>query len=290
MPSPPALLPPSALSPAVRVTHDEEGALTYALSLDPRASPSPPVDLAAPPALDAWLCAPGVPGTERDFRHLAPYLAATAPVARVVFPGFGPLSHTPARSCPTSSEERARHLSRLISAEGWGRVGVIGHSMGGAAALALAARDPRVARLCLVCSVGLRRHRAMRLGPRAARALIALTRVPLAGSALISAARAQLLAMGFRGHPLHADQLRLIYEHVAAIDFEGLRRSVALLPADLDARLVWTSDDPLIEEEVSAELAAAIRGRLPSARLTLLEGGGHSPQKWRPAEVAALLG
>ena len=283
-PAPPSLiLPPSALLPHIRATSDEEGALTYALALDPAPlSPEPP--------LDAWLCVPGVPGAERDFRHLAPHLARHAPVARVVFPGFGPLSDHAASSCPTSSEERARYLSRVISAEGWGRVGVIGHSMGGAAALALAARDPRVGRLCLVCSVGLRRHRAMRLSPRAARAVVALTRAPLVGRALISAARAQLLAMGFRGHPLHAEQLRLIYAHVAAIDFDGLRRDVARLPEELDARLVWTSDDPLIEEGVSEELAAAIRARLPRARLTRLEGGGHAPQRWRPAELAALLG
>jgi len=282
-------LPPSPAAAAVHHAHDDEGALVYALALDAPPLDAPPLDAAPPDALDAWLCVPGVPGAERDFRHLAPHLAQRALVARVVFPGFGPLSHLPARECPRSSEERARYLRRVISAWGWGRVAVLGHSMGGAAALALAARDPRVARLCLLCSVGLRPHRGLRLGPTTARALVAATRVPLAGAALARAGRAQLEAMGFRGHPLHAEQLRLIYDHIAALDFEAARRDVAALPPTLDARLVWTADDPLVEEAVSAELAAAVRARVPGARLAPLAEGGHSPQKSSLARVLEAL-
>jgi pimeloyl-ACP methyl ester carboxylesterase len=284
---PPPLTPPQTRA-EVKSLQDTEGELTYALAYDARARTDTDTR-ERPGPFDAWVCAPGVPGTERDFRHLTPHLTPTAPVARVVFPGFGPLSHLPARACPSSSEERARYLSRVISAEGWERVGLIGHSMGGAAALALAASDPRVARLCLVCSVGLRPHRAMRFSAGVARALVALTRAPLLGPALASVARAQLKAMGFHGHPLHAEQIRLIYQHVAALDWRAARHNIEALPTTLDARLIWTADDPLIEEGVSEELSDALRARLPSARLLRLEVGGHVPQKSAPERVAEAL-
>ena len=127
-------LPPSELRAKVKRAQGEGGELRYALALDEPSSAS------AREASFVWLCVPGVPGCERDFRHLSPYLALSAPVVRLTLPGFGVLDD--ALDAPSTTTERARYIERVIRAEGWSAVHLIGHSMGGPASLLVAGRCP----------------------------------------------------------------------------------------------------------------------------------------------------
>ena len=269
--------PPSEAESSVKEACDDEGTLRYAVAFDPAQSAS--VDAMEP----VWLCVPGVPGSERDFRHLAPYLALTGPVYRLSFPGFGLLAEV--ERAPYTTQARARYIERVIQAEGWAQVRLIGHSMGGPASLMVASRTPSVVALGLVSSVGLRRHRAMRIGALGARLLALLLMSPMFGSWLSRRGRARFLRAGFRGHPLHRAQLRLIIQHVIGIDFMELTRCASALPSTVPTLCVWATLDPLIEESISEELASAI----PHAQTSRLSEGGHNPQKHLASELSALL-
>jgi len=270
-------LPPSEAKSSVREACDDEGALRYAVAFDPAQSAS--VDAMEP----VWLCVPGVPGSERDFRHLAPYLSLSAPVYRLTFPGFGLLAEV--EGAPYTTQARARYIERVIQAEGWGQVRLIGHSMGGPASLMVASRTPSVVALGLVSSVGLRRHRAMRIGALGARLLALLLMSPILGSWLSRRGRARFLRAGFRGHPLHRAQLRLIIQHVIGINFSELMRCADALPSSVPTLCVWAKRDALIEESISEELASAIS----HAEVARLPQGGHNPQKYLPKALSALL-
>lgn len=270
-------MPPSEVKSSLTETRDEEGELRYALAIDPV------VVTPTCPAPCVWLCVPGVPGSERDFRHLAPYLAQSGTVARLTLPGFGLLVDE--EEPPYTTQGRARYIERVIRSEGWTQVRLVGHSMGGPACLLVASRVACVVGLGLVSSVGLRRHRAMRLGPWGARLLSATLMSPGLGAWLHQRGRARLTRAGFRGHPLHRAQLHLIVKHVIGIDFKELASCAEALPTSVPTLCVWSARDPLIEGAISEELAAAIS----HAQVARLAAGGHNPQKYLAGELAELL-
>ncbi|MCA9560712.1 MAG: alpha/beta fold hydrolase, partial [Myxococcales bacterium] len=106
----------------------------------------------------------GLPGTARDFRYLAPLLAAHWRVVRIDMPGFG---ETPVTTAPDPSVEgRARFVNSVLDALDLRRAVLLGHSMGGVVACAVADAAPaRVAGLALLSTPGLRAHRLLRRTP-----------------------------------------------------------------------------------------------------------------------------
>jgi pimeloyl-ACP methyl ester carboxylesterase len=236
-----------------------------------------------PPEAPAVVAVHGVPGSGRDFRYLAPQLTPDLRVIRIDLPGFG--GSAPVDDAVATLRGRARVVLALTDALALARFGVIGHSMGGGAALAVAAENPdRVRRLVLIASLGLRLHRGLGAPPAvfawASRGL----RVPGLRALLLPWVRAGYRRRRFPGvdDKTIADfalQLRAL----SAPDFELMR---ALVRRPLPPAMVaYAADDHLIETEIAEELAAA----LPGARVMAFPDGGHNIQKTRAVELGAAI-
>jgi pimeloyl-ACP methyl ester carboxylesterase len=262
-----SLLPTS--DPEPRVFNWDDAALAYA-DEGPRSAP-------------ALLAVHGIPGSHRDFRYLAPQLAPDVRLVRVDLPGFG--GSAPAHDAVASLDGRARALLALADHLGLDGFSVLGHSMGGATALVLAAEHrARVRGLALVSSVALSPHRGLGMPPRAFALLARALRVPGLSWPLTALARAAYRRRRFPGaDTLDAATLGLQMQAIAAVDFPRLRRAVAGgLPPTL---LAWALDDHLVQERVSRDLADAI----PGARRVVFETGGHNLQKSRAVELGRAL-
>ncbi len=222
----------------------------------------------------------GAPGSVRDFRWLASCLGTDVRFIRVDLPGFG---QTPLSTLPSAGfDPRSALMMRFADALGLDRFVVLGHSIGGALAMQIAADAPdRVAGLALLASMGLRPHRPFRENPSAGR-ISAWLRVPIAGHLLTGLVRKGFERTGFpRG--MSPTSVRQTMALVAEIDFERQNRNLERL--QMPTLVAWAEDDRLIEAEVSAELAAACPDgpRLPFAT------GGHNVQKTQAVEIGAAL-
>ena len=236
-----------------------------------------------PPEAPAILAVHGIPGSGRDFRYLAPQLTPALRVLRIDLPGFG--GSAPKGDAVATLRGRARIALAVADALGLGRFALVGHSMGGGAALVLAAEHPqRVSHLALIASLGLRLHRGLGASPRAFAWVSRALRVPGLGAAMLPWVRAGYRSRRFPGADTKtlaefAVQLRAF----SAADFE-LMRAVVRRPLP-PAVVAYACDDHLIETEIAEELAAA----LPAARVLRFEEGGHNIQKTRAVEIAAAI-
>lgn len=230
----------------------------------------------------------GAPGSVRDFRYLGPALAARGLRAvRVDMPGFGqtPLSVWPA----LDARGRAAFLHKLgrCFAE---RFALVGHSIGGSACLVAAGlyRD-HVSALALVNSVGVTRHRGMRVPERVARLLDEALALPDVGDAVALVLKDAMGALGFRKvdvDALDVESLRVHMRIVGGLDFQ-LHRAVARQVA-CPTLVVSSADDPLVEPRVSQALADALCGRALQRHLHLCDGG-HYLQKHAARDIALQL-
>jgi pimeloyl-ACP methyl ester carboxylesterase len=236
-----------------------------------------------PRAAPALFMVHGVPGSVRDFRYLAPQLTERVRVIRVDLPGFG--GSALQRDAVETIAGRARAVLALVGHLGLDRFGILGHSMGGATALTLAAahRD-RVTLLVLVASMALRPHRGLGMSPRRFRWLARGLRVPLLRELIMARTRERYRRLRFPGaDEMDAKHFALQFRAIGAADFALLRRAaVGPLPATL---LAYARDDHLIETEISEELVRA----LPHARVLAFDHGGHNLQKTRAVELAAAI-
>jgi pimeloyl-ACP methyl ester carboxylesterase len=236
-----------------------------------------------PRGAPAVLMAHGIPGSVRDFRYLAGALEGRLRVVRVDLPGFG--GSAPEASAIAGFPGRARALLALADHLGLARFAVLGHSMGGGTAMALAAEVPgRVTLLALVASVALSRHRGLGQSPAAFRWTARGLSVPGVRALLLPAVREQYRRRRFPGaDEMTAEELRRQLLAIAGCDLGLMRRLVARpLPRTL---LAYARDDHMVETRVSEELAAA----LPSARVLAFDTGGHNLQKSRAMELARAL-
>jgi pimeloyl-ACP methyl ester carboxylesterase len=231
----------------------------------------------------ALLAVHGVPGSVRDFRYLAPHLTDALRLIRVDLPGFG--GSPAAAAAVRTLEGRASVVTALADLLGLERFAILGHSMGGATALVLAARDPRrVSLSVLVASMALTPHRALGVPPSWFAALAAALDRPLLARILVPLARAQYRRLRFGGADrMTAADFALHCRAVAAADVALLRRAAASpRPRTL---LAYAEDDPLVQPWIQRELAAA----MPDARVMAFREGGHHLQKTRAAELAAAM-
>jgi pyruvate dehydrogenase E2 component (dihydrolipoamide acetyltransferase) len=222
----------------------------------------------------------GLPGGARDWRWLGPVVAPGLRLVRLELPGFG---QTPRLAMPDPGfEARARWVLAFADALGVERFAVMGHSVGGPLAMAVAGMAPRrVAGLALVASVGLSVHRGYRqAGPM--RKLAPLARVPLLGPALMTPfMRWAFGRFGFKGHSDEA--LAHTLAIVNSLDFRDNRRFAAAV--SVPTLVAWANDDPIIDQAVSEELAAA----LPAGPRLPFTDGGHNIQKTKAVELGAAL-
>lgn len=224
----------------------------------------------------------GVPGSHRDFRYLAPLLSDAARVVRVDLPGMGGTPLT--AGFDHSLEARAKAVLAAMDALELDRVVVVGHSMGGGVAVALADLAPgRVAALALLASTGPRRHRGMRgLSPWLLDGLAWLLTVPGIGDHVAGKLRERWRRAKFPNtDSMTAADLRFQLKLAARMDFAAHGRRLARLR--LPALVAYTEDDHLVEGDVSRAVVAAIQGALALP----FPDGGHNLQKTRARAVAA---
>ena len=206
----------------------------------------------------------GLAGSTRWWSPVLPALAEHHAVHLVDLPGFGRMRGGPR----VALDEAARWLSSWLHEAGLTGAALVGHSMGGAVTIRVAARDPdAVRRLVLVAPAGL-----------APRSLVGHA-LPLAGE--VRRARPRFLAV------LGTDVLRAgprtmlrASRDVVAEDVRGdLSRVAAPTLAILGAR------DRLIPLEAGAVLARVA----PDARVVVLDRAGHVPMFDDPESLAATV-
>lgn len=222
----------------------------------------------------------GLPGSVRDYRWLGAALGDRARLVRLDQPGFGA---TPLRTEPDPSlDARARFVLDAADALGLDRFCVLGHSMGGPLAIAVAARAPdRVAGLACLASVGLSPHRLAR---RAARLpdLARVLRWPLVPRLLLPRMRADFVRMGFPRST--TDEAILQSTRIfSALTFDAIR--IAARRVRCSTLIAWAEDDALVEPAI----ALALGGVLPPGPRVSFATGGHNIQKTHAQELADAL-
>ncbi len=228
------------------------------------------------PDAPAILCIHGLPGSTRDFRHLAPRLASALRVVRIDMPGFG---RSPMGRVRTM-RGWARIPKAVASALGLDRYLLAAHSFGGGAAFLAADRDPaRVAGLVALASVGALRHRAYAWPPAVVRGLLAATRVPGLGGRMFEYSLRHYRRIGLPLPETMAD-LRLHLALMASLDFRGIGEAARRIGCPV--LVAWAADDPVVEPAIARDLL----DRLARGHGLEFPSGGHHIQKTQAAAIA----
>jgi pimeloyl-ACP methyl ester carboxylesterase len=229
------------------------------------------------------------------WRRTMPLLAGERRVVAPDLPGYG---GSPAAGPGFALEEVSDRLAAGLADAGVpAPYDLVGHSMGGAIAILLAARHPeRVRRLILVAPAGLAalpRVAAGFLGAVAAPFAAARRTVatPLAGNALVR--RLALAGVARDGARVPAEHARAVLASSAGATRIGpglasaaaadLRHALADVRAPLG--LVWGEHDPVIPPR----RIDVIRGARPDVALAVVPDTAHAPMLERPEAFCAAL-
>jgi pimeloyl-ACP methyl ester carboxylesterase len=211
-------------------------------------------------------------------------------VVRVDVPGLGRSVAGP--TLLTSPEARAGLFAEVMQARGHRTFAVAGHSFGGTAALATAALFfERVSALVLVNSIGITRHRGLRLPHEMTRQVKHFARLPVVGPRVVAAlqdvyARMAPSPLSGRDEAVDADDVVAHTQLVGGLDFADLRSFASRVRAP--ALVVSAADDRVVESVVSFTLAQALSSTtLTSHRHS--ERGGHLMQKHDAPAIASWL-
>ena len=230
-----------------------------------------------------WVMIHGLAGDASAWAGLAEALGRGAPVHRIELPNHGRSPRRPV----ADFADLARRVRPALDALGDGPVRLLGHSLGGAVALALAdVRPRRVAELTLIAPAG--------LGPR-------IDGPTLAG--LVRASRAESLGPWLKELVADPDAISWNYVQAAMMQRSDpeLRAAQAEMadalfpdgvqPFDLraalerlrcPARIVWGRRDRIIPWEHALRAPGHVA-------LHLFEGVGHLPHIERPDALRRLL-
>ncbi len=215
------------------------------------------LDVGAGPSL---ILLHGLAGSARWWARNVPVLERSFRVVAMDLPGFG----TSPRGHRLALDEAARQLADSMDRLGIERASVIGHSMGGLIAGALAADHPeRVDRLVLVDAAFLA------LGPDRL--------APLKGSASTLRWTApsllpRLVMDGFRAGPLRLADAS--FQLLSADWRDKLPRIAA------PTLVVWGEHDAICPIAIGHEIVSLVA----DARLLVVEGAGHNPM-WEQPDV-----
>ncbi len=227
----------------------------------------------------AALALHGLPGSHRDFRWLAPAVREHGRFLRLDFPGFG---DTPEATGPEYDvPSRAALVVELLDALGLDRVDLLGHSMGGIIATAVADRWPdRVARLHLIATPGLVMHRGLRRMPY--RTMAHVLRSERRARWLRPIVGRLFKAGGFGGRYADGAYRRTMLQ-LEQVDLPAHAERLQRLA--VPTGVFWCEDDPLIEPEIGAGIARVV----PAGPRHRFQDGGHNPQKFYATEIADAL-
>ena len=226
----------------------------------------------------------GIGADRREWILSAPVFARRRRVLALDLPGHG-LSDPPGGAA-IRLRLFADAVVGAIEAAGEERVDLLGHSLGGAVALDVVRRHPRlVRRLVLVSSAGLPPAEA--LSPLAAslpflpsgfadsrRLLHASVRTPLYDNALVA-----LAASVYKRRRARAELTRLLAAIAAGEDCVTARDLGRIAQPTL---LLWGDSDRIFPPATGRRMAAA----MPHARLELMPRCGHVPPTERPIAFA----
>jgi len=240
----------------------------------------------APSGRPPLLIAHGLFGSARNWGAVAKMLAAGREVVAVDLRNHGESPRDPDHSYGALAADLAAEIEAL-----GGRADVLGHSMGGKAAMALALTRPELVSGLVVADIAPVAYGHSQIGYCRAMAGLDLTAVKRrseADAALresvpdpgVRAFLLQSLAFGPDGAfwrlnlPVLAEQMPLV---MAFPDFPGRFEGPTLF-------LVGGASD-----YVRPEHEAAIRARFPAARIEAMAGVGHWLHAERPKEFAAAV-
>jgi len=233
----------------------------------------------------------------RDWQPAIEPLARRFHVIAVDLPGFGDSSPLPGAYSFAALDSV---LTQLLSQLGVDQVDLVGHSLGGAVALHFAHQHAdQVGRLVLVDAAGilLRVVYAQQLARINARA-VGIERIDRffsdldqriggVSKAVMSGADSRFdLSRWLIDNPLARNALIGRYTQLdAAFGLIEHDFSAAIRETGAPTTLIWGRDDPVAPLRIGELLAA----RMPDARLTVLDGVGHTPMSDSPAAFTALL-
>jgi len=225
----------------------------------------------------------------RDWAKLIPPLAERYEVYALDLPGFGLSDKGNHLYSPANL---ARALDALLAERVSRPVALIGHSMGGAVALAYAAAYPRgVRRLIVVDAAGvlhpsvysefLARALAERgLGADAPWLEVVTRAIQAQAENLPTGSRIALHLPAVRQRLLRGDPAAIAALALVEHDFSNALRAIRA-----PTLVVWGSDDRIAPLRTGQALAAVI----PGARLVVIAGTGHVPQLEMPERFAGLV-
>jgi pimeloyl-ACP methyl ester carboxylesterase len=229
------------------------------------------------------------------WRRVVPLLAPRYRVVAPDVPGYG---GSPAAGPGFALEEVADHLAEELRSAGVeGPYDLVGHSMGGAIAILIAARRPeRVRRLILAAPAGLAavpRPVAALLG-RVAKPYAVVRRTvagPLAGSALVR--RLALAGVAYDGARVPPEHARAVLASsvgatrigpgLASAAAADLRHALESVRAPLG--LVWGEHDPVIPRR----RIEVIRDVRPDVAIAVVPDTAHAPMLERPEAFCAAV-
>jgi pimeloyl-ACP methyl ester carboxylesterase len=236
----------------------------------------------------------GLFSSHRSFEDVIEDLGARFHVIAPDLPGFGESEKPSPARYAYGVEAHAESVADLIAAFGVGRASVVGHAMGGAIALTLAAvHSELVQRLILVDSLVYPYQRSLKAR---------LPLVPVIGGVLFKQlygrALFRALVRDEHQHPGFEPLLERIDWHYDMFNSPSARESAhAVMHAMVDTRavtarlsrivaptlVIWGRDDRLFPATCAPRLAREIHG----ARLEIMDAG-HAPHEERPREFVAL--
>jgi pimeloyl-ACP methyl ester carboxylesterase len=216
-------------------------------------------------------------------------LARQADVIAVDLPGFG-LSAKPASGY--TADSMATVVCALLDQMGLKRVVLVGHSLGGVVATAIAVRDPsRVLALALIDPALVtpwalaETSDTSRTGASVRRVIAEYEQIRGRFSGVHDGnwMEEDSAATAYQppGDPAYASALTAVLRE---FDFAFLTEDRARR-LTMPVRLIWGALDPVIPVETGRVLA----GKLPNATLVVLPRTWHRPQTERPSEVARIL-
>ena len=220
------------------------------------------------------LAVPGLPGSGRDYRWLAPLLAPHLRVVRFDPPGFGATARE--RFHGLSTSDRARVVVALIERLEIAPVVLVGHSAGAAVVAHLARYRPESVAACVLLAPSGPRPEDPRVVVRTvARAL----RLPGGRRILAPGLRRAFAAQGFPGYLTDSERALSMLD---AARLDPAAHAANLAAIGQPTMVAWAHDDRAIPVRTFRE----VQHLVPAGPRVSFPTGGHNIQKTHAAELA----